>query len=69
VLPYMLAGELEAAIVLGLPTLAPMFYGSLLNQDIYVSGGFLLIYGFLLVLGNLIADILLSLLDPRIRLN
>lgn len=69
VLPYMLAGELEAAIVLGLPTLAPMFYGSLLNQDIYVSGGFLLIYGVLLVVGNLIADIGLSLLDPRIRLN
>lgn len=69
VLPYMLAGELEAAIVLGLPTLAPMFYGSLLNQDIYVSGGFLLIYGALLVIGNLVADVLLSLLDPRIRLN
>ncbi|KAB8145937.1 ABC transporter permease [Chloroflexia bacterium SDU3-3] len=69
VLPYMLAGELEAAIVLGLPTLAPMFYGSLLNQDIYVSGGFLLIYGVLLVLGNLLADIFLSMLDPRIRLN
>jgi peptide/nickel transport system permease protein len=69
VLPYMLAGELEAAIVLGLPTLAPMYFGSLLNQDIYVSGGFLLIYGVLLVLGNLIADICLSLLDPRIRLN
>jgi peptide/nickel transport system permease protein len=69
VLPYMLAGELEAAIVLGLPTLAPMFYGSLLNQDIYLTGGFLLIYGVLLVLGNLLADIVLSLLDPRIRLN
>jgi peptide/nickel transport system permease protein len=69
VLPYMLAGELEAAIVLGLPTLAPMFYASLLLQDIYVAGGFLLIYGVLLVLGNLIADIVLSLLDPRIRLN
>ncbi len=67
VLPYMLAGELEAAIVLGLPTLAPMFYGSLLNQDIYVSGGFLLIYGMLLVLGNLIADVTLMTLDPRVR--
>ncbi len=67
VLPYMLAGELEAAIVLGLPTLAPMFYGSLLNQDIYVSGGFLLIYGVLLVIGNLIADLVLMAIDPRIR--
>jgi peptide/nickel transport system permease protein len=69
VLPYMLAGELEAAIVLGLPTLAPMYYSSLLNQDIYVSGGFLLIYGVLLVLGNLIADIVLTIVDPRIRLD
>jgi peptide/nickel transport system permease protein len=67
VLPYMLAGELEAAIVLGLPTLAPMYYGSLQNQDIYVSGGFLLIYSILLVLGNLIADVILTVVDPRIR--
>lgn len=67
VLPYMLQGELEAAIVLGLPTLAPMFYQSLLNQDIYVSGGFLVIYGILLVVGNLIADVVLILVDPRIR--
>ena len=67
VLPYMLAGELEAAIVLGLPTLAPMYYGALLNQDIYVVGGFLLMYSILLVLGNLIADIALMVIDPRIR--
>ena len=67
VLPYMMAGELEAAIILGIPTLAPMFYESLLNQDIYISGSFLLIYGVLLVVGNLIADLLLAMLDPRIR--
>jgi len=67
VLPYMMQGELQAAIILGLPTLAPMFYESLLNQDIYISGSFLLIYGVLLVVGNLIADLLLGMLDPRIR--
>ncbi len=67
VLPYMLAGELEAAIVLGLPTLAPMYYGALLLQDIYVVGGFLLVYSILLVVGNLIADVVLTLVDPRIR--
>ena len=69
VLPYMLQGELQAAIVLSLPTLGPMFYDSLLNQDIYISGSFLLIYGALLVLGNLIADICLVVLDPRVRVN
>ncbi len=67
VLPYMMAGELEAAIVLGLPTLAPLFYQSLVNRDIYISGSLLLIYGALILAGNLLADIYLSILDPRIR--
>ena len=67
VLPYMMAGELEAAIILGLPTLAPLFYQSLVVQDIYVSGSLLLIYGVLILAGNLLADIFLSFLDPRIR--
>jgi peptide/nickel transport system permease protein len=69
VLPYMLQGELEAAIVLNMPSLAPMFYTSLVSQDIYVSGGFLFIYSVLLIAGNLVADIVLSLVDPRIRLS
>jgi peptide/nickel transport system permease protein len=67
VLPYMIQGSMEAAIVMSIPTLGPMFADSLVNQDIYVSGSFLLIYGIMLVLGNLLADIGLSILDPRIR--
>jgi peptide/nickel transport system permease protein len=67
VLPYMIQGSMEAAIVMSIPTLGPMFVDSLINQDIYVSGSFLLIYGVMLVIGNLIADIGLSVLDPRIR--
>lgn len=67
VLPYMIQGELEATIVLSIPTMGPMFYDSLINQDIYISGSFLLMYGVMLVAGNLLADIFLSVLDPRIR--
>jgi peptide/nickel transport system permease protein len=67
VLPYMLAGELEAAIVWNLPTLAPLFYTSLVTQDIYISGSLLLIYGAMIVIGNLISDILLAWFDPRIK--
>jgi peptide/nickel transport system permease protein len=67
VLPYMMAGELEVAIVLGLPTMGPLFYESLVNQDIYVSGSLLLMYGVLILVGGLLADIFLSILDPRIR--
>lgn len=67
VLPYMMQGELEAAIVLGLPTMGPLFYESLVNQDIYISGSLLLMYGALILAGNLLADIFLAVLDPRIR--
>jgi peptide/nickel transport system permease protein len=67
VLPYMMQGELEVAIVLNLPTMGPLFYSSLVNQDIYIAGAFLLMYGVLIVLGNLLADIFLAVLDPRIR--
>lgn len=67
VLPYMIQGSLVAAIVLGLPTMGPLFYSALISQDIYVAAGFLMIYALLLVAGNLVADILLSVLDPRIR--
>jgi peptide/nickel transport system permease protein len=41
----MMQCELEAAIVLGLPTMGPLFYESLVNQDIYISGSLLLMYG------------------------
>jgi peptide/nickel transport system permease protein len=67
VLPYMMQGELEAAIVLNLPTLGPLFYASLVGQDIYIAGALLVIYGALIIAGNLISDLLLAVLDPRIR--
>lgn len=67
VLPYMVQGELEAAIVLSIPTVSPLYYDSLINQDIYITGSILLMYGVMLVLGNLLADVLLAVLDPRIR--
>jgi peptide/nickel transport system permease protein len=67
VLPYMMQGELEAAIVLNMPTMAPLFYDSLVNQDIYISGSLLLIYGALVVFGNWLSDVFLAVLDPRIR--
>ena len=66
VFPYMLQGELEAALVLGIPTIAPMFAEALLKQDIFLSGSVLMLYGILLLVGNFIADIALGLLDPRI---
>jgi peptide/nickel transport system permease protein len=67
VLRYMIQGELEVAIILGIPSVGPMFYESLVTQDIYLSAGFLLMISALVVLGNLLADVSLAILDPRIR--
>jgi peptide/nickel transport system permease protein len=69
VLPYMFQGEMEVAIVLGIPTLGPLFYESLVSQDIFISGGLLFIYAAMIVIGNLISDVSLALFDPRIRYN
>ena len=66
-LPYMLQGELEATIVMGIPTLGPILYQALATQDVFLSGGALLVVATLIVLGNLLADVFLGILDPRIR--
>lgn len=61
-------GSTITAIVLMLPTLGPVLLKALQVQDIYLSGGILLISATLVVVGNLISDLLLSVLDPRIQL-
>ncbi len=63
----MIQGELQAAIVMSIPTISPLYYESLVRQDIYITGSLLLMYSVLLIAGNLLADILLAVLDPRIR--
>ena len=47
--------------------IAPMMYQALLVQDMFLAGSFLLIVSVMVCLGSLISDILLSLIDPRIR--
>ncbi len=68
ILPSLIAGELIVSIVLNLPTSGPVIYNSLLDQDMYVAAGFILITSTLTVIGTFISDLLLALLDPRIRL-
>jgi peptide/nickel transport system permease protein len=69
ILPSLIAGELIVSIVLNLPTSGPVIYNSLLDQDMYVAAGFILILSSLTVLGTFISDLLLAVLDPRIRLH
>lgn len=67
VLPYMLTGEIEVAIVFGLATIGPAIVGSMAIGDVYVTATLLLVLGATLILGNILADLLLAALDPRIR--
>jgi peptide/nickel transport system permease protein len=68
VLPYMLTGEIEVAIVFGLATVGPAIVGSMAVGDVYVTATFMLVLAFTLIIGNIIADLLLVALDPRVRL-
>jgi len=67
-LPGLVAGELIVSMVLNLPTSGPVLYTSLTQQDMYVAAGFILMLSILTVIGTFISDVLLSVLDPRIRL-
>ncbi len=69
ILPSLIAGELIVSIVLNLPTSGPVIFNSLMDQDMYVAAGFILVLSSLTVLGTFISDLLLAVLDPRIRLS
>jgi len=66
-LPEVLSASMIVAIVLDLPTIGPVFYRSLIQQDMYLAGAILFIIASVLLLMNLIADIFLAWSDPRIR--
>ena len=64
---YMIKGEIEIAIVLGIPTLGPLILGATSGRDMYVVAAVFLLVAVAMVIGNLVADVLLALLDPRVR--
>ncbi len=66
-LPVIISGEAIVGIVLNLPTTGPLFLRALLNQDMYLAVSILMLLSFLLIIGNLLADIALAWVDPRAR--
>ena len=68
-LPNIFSGTIIAAIVLNLPTMGPFFYNALLNHDQYLVMAFLMFIALITQIGNLLADIALAFLDPRIRMS
>lgn len=66
VLPWLIQGAMVSSIVLNLPTTGPMFLKAIREQDMYLAGSFLLVIGVFTVAGNIIADVILALVNPRI---
>ena len=66
-LPALLSGAAITSVVLSLPTTGPLLLESLKNQDMYLAGSFLMMLSAFTVVGTLISDILLAVVDPRIR--
>ena len=68
ILPAVMSGAEVVAIVLSLETTGPLLISALQSQDMYLAGSFLMFLAVLTVIGVLISDIALVILDPRIRL-
>jgi peptide/nickel transport system permease protein len=56
------------SVVLSLPTVGPILVRALQAQDLFLSGFILLFAAGLTLVGTLVSDLLLGLIDPRIRL-
>ena len=67
-LPNIFSGQTIAAIVMGLPTIGPILYQALQQEDMFLAASTVMITTALTIVGTLISDILLAWLDPRIRL-
>lgn len=66
--PYIVSGSIIVSLVLSLPTVGPLLLKALIAQDMFLAGTIVLMLGVMTVIGTLISDIVLVVIDPRIRL-
>ena len=66
-LPALVSGSVIVSVVLGLPTLGPLLLEAVLMEETNVAAPIILLLGVLTVIGTLMSDILLAVVDPRIK--
>jgi peptide/nickel transport system permease protein len=66
-IPSLLAGNLLIEVLFNYQGLGLLFYSALGNQDYNILLAYTVLGGVLTVLGNLMADVAVSVADPRIR--
>jgi oligopeptide transport system permease protein len=64
----LLTGSIVVESIFNLPGTGSFFVNAILNRDVFLLGGVVLVYCVLLVGMNLLVDLAYSWLDPRIRL-
>jgi len=67
-LPAIVSGSTIVSIVLALPTTGPLIRNALLSQDMFMAGSIVMVLSMLTIIGTFISDVLLVVVDPRIRL-
>jgi peptide/nickel transport system permease protein len=67
-LPGVVSGSVIVSAVMSLQTTGPVLLRALQSQDMYLAGSFLMFLAVLTVVGMFLSDVLLAVLDPRIRL-
>lgn len=66
-LPRLISGATITSIVLNLPTAGPLLLNSLMTQDMFLAGSFVMLLSILTIIGTFISDLLLVMVDPRIK--
>jgi len=66
-IPSLVSGSVIVSVVLNLPTVGPVLLDALRSQDQFLAGFILLFVAVLTLIGMLISDLLLAIIDPRIR--
>lgn len=67
ILPGLVSGSGLVEVVMAWPGITPALLTAITSQDIYVVLAFVVITTLLLMIGNLLSDLLLAVVDPRIR--
>jgi peptide/nickel transport system permease protein len=67
-IPSLMAGNLLIEYLFNYPGLGLLFYNGLQNDDYNLLLAYTILGGFLTVIGNLLADVAMTVADPRIRI-
>ncbi|MCC7049936.1 MAG: ABC transporter permease [Alphaproteobacteria bacterium] len=67
-LTFVISGAPIVGVVMALPDTGPLFLHALLNQDMQLAGAMVFVYCALTILGTFVSDLLLVLVDPRVKM-